>query len=203
MGSTTNYSDFCPCGMSLWKKIQVTRGSKKSFMSEYISIGKLVATFGIKGEMVLRHHLGKKSALKGLETAFIEDKRDAFLPYFIESARIKNEEELYIKFEGINTREAALKLVQKPLWLTADEFHKHAGASAPISLLGFHAIHAGEDLGEILEVIEQPHQLLCRIEINGKEVLLPVHEDTLQKIDKKKKQVHLQLPDGLLDVFLG
>ena len=91
--------------------------------------------------------------------------------------------------------------MQKQVWLIEEEFHKHAGKSAPISLLGFHMVQDGDDIGEILEVIEQPHQLLCRIDWKGKEALIPIHEETLVKVDKKKKIVLVNLPDGLLDVF--
>jgi 16S rRNA processing protein RimM len=171
-------------------------------MKNYFNIGKLVATFGVKGELILKHSLGKKTSLSGLETVFIEEKKDELLPYFIESTRIKTDSEIYLKLESIDVKEQAHRLVQKQIWLTADDFHKYAARSAPISLLGYHVLHQGEDLGEILEVIEQPHQLLCRLEINGKEVLLPVHTETLQKVDKNKKQVILDLPEGLLDIFL-
>jgi 16S rRNA processing protein RimM len=51
-------------------------------------------------------------------------------------------------------------------------------------------------------VIEQPHQLLCRLEIESKEVLIPLNEAFLQKIDHRKKQVIVELPDGLLDIYL-
>lgn len=170
-------------------------------MTNYHSVGKIVATFGVKGEVVLHHSLGKKTSLKGLETIFIEVKKDEMLPYFIESTRIRNEEELYLKFEGIDTKEAAHRLMQKRVWLPQEEFEKYVAKSAPIMLLGFHIINEGEDIGEILEVIEQPHQLLCRIDLKGREALIPVHEDFLLKIDKKKKQVHVELPEGLLDIY--
>jgi 16S rRNA processing protein RimM len=155
----------------------------------------------VKGDLILKHHLGKKTALKGLETLFIEDKKDELLPYFIESIKIKSGDELYLKIEGINSREEAQKLMQKQVWLVEEEFHKYAGKSAPISFLGFHMIQDDEDLGEILEVIEQPHQLLCRIEWKGKEALIPIHQETLIKVDKKKKVILVNLPEGLLDVF--
>lgn len=171
-------------------------------MTNYHSIGKIVATFGVNGEVVLRHHLGKKTSLKGLETIFIEEKKDELLPYFITATRIKNDEELFLKFEGIDTKEAAHKLMQKQLWLIQDDFNKYTSTSAPIALLGFHIINEGKDLGEVLEVIEQPHQVLCRIDLEGKEALIPVHEGSLVKIDKKKKQVHVELPEGLLDIYL-
>jgi 16S rRNA processing protein RimM len=167
----------------------------------YNSIGKLVATFGLQGELVLKHNLGKKTALKGLETIFIEEKKNEMLPYFIESSKVKSPEEVYLKLEGIASREAAQKLAQREVWLTEADFQKFASKSAPISLLGYHMVDQGNDLGEILEVIEHPHQVLCRIDLNGKEALIPVHEETLQKLDKKKKQVHVILPDGLLDIY--
>lgn len=170
-------------------------------MTNYCSIGKFVATFGLTGELVLRHHLGKKTSLKGLETLFIEKRKEELLPYFIESAKVKSDEELYVKLEGIGSRETAQAIVQKQVWLTEDEFHKYAGKSAPISLLGFHIIEEQNDLGEILEVIEQPHQLICVILLDGKEALIPLHEETLLKIDKKNKKVLVKLPDGLLDIF--
>ena len=170
-------------------------------MNNYFKIGKLVATYALKGEIILQHSLGKKTSLKGLETLFIEEKKDSFIPYFIESAKIKSDTETYVKFEGIGSKEAAHKLVQKEIWLLENDFKKFADKSAPISLLGFTMINEEEDLGEILEIIEQPHQVLCKILLNGKEALIPIHEEFLDKIDKKNKKVFVTLPDGLLEIY--
>lgn len=171
-------------------------------MKNYHSIGKLVASYGLKGEILLQHSLGKKTSLKGLEVIFIEQKKDELLPYFIQSTRIKSDKEIYLKLEGIDTKERTYPILQRQVWLPQEEFEKYAGKAAPISLLGFHILHGKEDLGEILEVIEMPHQLLGRITLNGKDALIPLHEETLLKVDRKKKQVHVQLPDGLLDVYI-
>lgn len=171
-------------------------------MAEYYKIGKLVAVFGLKGELVLKHTLGKKTSLKGLQAVFIEEKKQSFIPWFIETAKIKTEEEVYLKLEGVDTREAAMKLTQKEIWILEPDFKKLAAKSAPASILGYTIINDNEPLSEVLEVIEQPHQLLCRIEINQKEVLIPLNEQTIQKIDHKKKQVSVSLPDGLLEIYL-
>ena len=172
-------------------------------MVEYFKIGKLVSVHGLQGEVLLKHTLGKKTSLKGLTAIFIEDRKESFLPWFIESAKIKNEDEIYLKLDSVNTREAAAKLIQKEIWLPENDFKKHAAKSAPAGLLGYTIINNNESLGEILEVIEQPHQLLCRLEIKGKEVLIPLHQDSLKKIDHKKKQVMVELPEGLLDIYLS
>jgi 16S rRNA processing protein RimM len=171
-------------------------------VAEYFKIGKLVAAFGVNGQLILQHELGKKTSLKGLQAIFIEEKKKSFLPWFIESVKIKSDNEVYLALEGITNREAALKITQKDVWLPETDFKKFAAKSAPANLLGYSIIENDKELGSILEVIEQPHQMLCRIEINSKEVLIPLHEGTLQKIDHKKRQVIVALPDGLLEIYL-
>jgi len=170
-------------------------------MPEYFKIGKLAASYGLNGELVLQHSLGKKTSLKGLEAIYIEEQKDNFLPYFIQKTSIKNESETYIKLEGIETKEVARKLTPKEVWLEETDFKKFAAKAAPISLLGFSMIEGENVLGEIIEVIEQPHQVLCSILYKGKEALIPVHEASLIKIDQKNKKVFVELPDGLLDIY--
>jgi 16S rRNA processing protein RimM len=57
------------------------------------------------------------------------------------------------------------------------------------------------ELGEVVEVIEQPHQLLCVVMIDHKEVFIPIHEEFLKKLDKENKKLYVSLPDGLLDIY--
>jgi 16S rRNA processing protein RimM len=78
-------------------------------MTEYFKIGKLVSAFGLKGELILKHNLGKKTSLKGLQAIFVEERKESFIPYFIESTRIKAEDEIYIQLEGVNVREVAVQ----------------------------------------------------------------------------------------------
>ena len=170
-------------------------------MNQYFKIGKLAASTGLKGELILQHSLGKKTSFKGLDTIFLEEKKDSFIPYFIQSTKIRNEGETVIKLEGINIVEVARKLTPKEVWLAANDFKKFANASSPIALLGFNIINDGQDLGEILEVIEQPHQVLCTILLDGKEALIPIHEESLAKVDKRNRKVFVTLPDGLLDIY--
>lgn len=170
-------------------------------MTEYFNIGKLVATFGLKGELILKHTLGKKTSLKDLAAIFIEEKKESFIPWFIESTKIKSEEELFVKLEGVNTKEKAATLAQKQVWLPETDFKKYSSKSAPISFLGYEIVEKNKVLGKILEVIEQPHQVLCRIDLDGKEALIPLHGNTIVKIDKKKNQVIVDLPEGLLEIY--
>ncbi len=171
-------------------------------MENYIKIGKLVAAFGVNGSLVLKHEFRKKTSLKGQTVLFTENKKNSFFPWFIETANAKNENETIVILEGIDSREKALSLLQKEVWLPENDFKKFASKKAPLSLLGYGIFEESKELGKILEIVEQPHQLLCRIEINGKEVFIPLHQETIQKINHTKKEIQVILPDGLLSIYL-
>ena len=171
-------------------------------MSSYIHIGKLVATHGLKGELILKHSLGKNTDFKNAEAIFIEKIKDEQLPYFHEKSIVKNNAETIVKLEGIDSKEAASVLLQKKVWLTKNDFEKYVSKTALVNLIGFIILNNGTELGEVESVIEQPQQILLQITMQKKEVLIPLHEKTLKKIDRRKKQVHVTLPEGLLEIYL-
>jgi 16S rRNA processing protein RimM len=167
-----------------------------------VSIGKIVATFGLKGELVLSHGLGKKSDFKGVTVLFVEMNRGNEIPYFLENAKPKSVAETWIKFEGIDSKEAAASLLQKQVWMAEDAFQKAVAAKAIIALLGYTVIEDGKLIGTVCEVIEQPHQVLCAVMVGEKEVLIPLNESTLINIDRKKNNIRVSLPEGLLAIYL-
>ena len=167
----------------------------------YIHIGKIVAPFGVSGQLILQHVLGKKTQFPNIAVLFIEEVKGSYLPYFLEKAQAKSHDESILQLETIITREAAQRLCTRPVWLLEADFRKLAGKTAPISLLGYSVIQEGENLGEVKEVIEQPHQVLLTILWQGKEAYIPLHVETLQAIDHTRREVKVVLPDGLLDVY--
>jgi len=171
-------------------------------IQQYIHIGKIVATFGTNGQVIVQHVLGKKTALKGIKAIFIEQNKNSYLPYFVETAKPKNTEETFVQLEGVGSKEAAHRFLNKNVWLPEADAIALMDVNAPIALLGYTIVEKQKTLGTIEEVITQPHQVLVRISIEGKEVLIPLHEDTLQKIDRKRKEVWVNLPEGLLAIYL-
>ncbi len=170
-------------------------------MPEYFKIGKFVASHGLQGHLILVHSLGKKTSFKGLEAIFIEEAKDQFIPYFVERTSLKSETETLLKLEGFDSKESARRVTSKEVWLAENDFKKFAPKAAPIALLGYDLIDGDKNLGPILEVIEQPHQVLCVIMHKDKEALIPLHEESLKKVDKKNRKVFVDLPDGLLEIY--
>lgn len=54
------------------------------------------------------------------------------------------------------------------------------------------------DLGEIVAVDDSTMNVLFAIEKDGEELLLPAHEEFICKLDKKKRLLTVDVPDGLL-----
>ena len=131
-------------------------------MNEYINIGKLVAVFGLQGELILKHALQKKLSFNKGDVVFVEMQKQSYLPYFVETGKAKTEDETLILLEGLSTKEAAKLLVQKQVWLSEEHFRKLAKTTSPIALLGFMVVNEGELLAPVEEVIEQPHQEIGR-----------------------------------------
>lgn len=170
---------------------------------DYIHIGKIVATHGVGGDVIVEHVLNKKTDLKKTEAVFIEEAKGSYIPYFVEKSKARTEEELICKFENINSKEAAHRFIRKNVWLAQKDFAALAGAQSPVALLGYMVFDDKQPLSVVEEVIEQPHQILLKITMENKEILIPLHEDTLDKIDRKKQEIHVTLPDGLLDIYLN
>ena len=172
-------------------------------MAAYLKLGKILSAHGLTGELLLEHTLGKATSLKKVEVLFIEDYKKALLPYFITASRKKTADAVFINLEGINTRERAQQLVSRTVWIPEELYHQLASKNAPANLLGYQIIENGKEIGIISEVIEQPQQLVCKVFIQEQEVLIPLHEDTLLSIDHPGKKIIVQLPEGLLDIYLS
>ncbi|MFT4203054.1 MAG: ribosome maturation factor RimM [Chitinophagaceae bacterium] len=170
---------------------------------DFIQIGKIATTHGIKGDILITHGLDKALHFKGIKVLFIEETKNSRIPWFIESATARNNEETVVHLEGLNSKEAAHRLIRRNIWLAREDFEKNANKNAVITLIGYTLYDNKKALSTIEEVIEQPSQILVKLTVNGKEVLVPLHEEIVDRIDHNKKAVYAQLPEGLLDIYLG
>ncbi|MFZ9261947.1 MAG: ribosome maturation factor RimM [Chitinophagaceae bacterium] len=172
-------------------------------MEQYVVIGKIIAIFGVKGELIIQHHLGEDVDAEAIKIIFIEEKGGKFMPHFVASIKPRKEDELLLIIEGVDTPEKGKSFLRKQVWLPENEVKLHASKNSPIALLGFTVFDKKVELGKVLEVIEQPMQILLRVEYKGNEIFVPLNESTLIKIDHKKEKINVELPAGLLDIYIN
>lgn len=70
-------------------------------------------------------------------------------------------------------------------------------------IIGFQVEDENEGpLGTVKDVYEAGEQYLIAMNYQDREVLIPLNDDIIPKVNKEKKIVHTRLPEGLLDVYL-
>lgn len=167
-------------------------------METYISVGKTGKTHGIDGELKFF-----------IEDEFLDDFLDApavFLtvagkqvPFFIESVR--GESNLIIKLEEVDSREVALPLAGAEVFLREQDVSQGVSAAMPdfAYLEGYTIkdVNAGV-IGPIEEVVEFPQQLMAVLTYGGKEILIPLNDQFILKIDEAARRIDMELPEGLL-----
>lgn len=167
----------------------------------HFRIGSILKTKGLKGEMQLYVDFAGLDDI-AFNAVFI-DIAGKLVPYFVESVKY-HPNAAYLYLEDVDTIEKAAKLVKKDLYLPNNlKPQKGRNDFTLMDLLGFTAIDEDEgELGEITDIQEYPQQIIATVTYKNCEVLFPLNEDTIKGIDVVKEIVKVDLPEGLLDIYL-
>ncbi len=57
-------------------------------------------------------------------------------------------------------------------------------------------------VGTIVSINDSTAQALFEVENNGKEILIPMNDEFIDKIDRKAKTIFVKTPEGLIDLYL-
>ncbi|MBQ4548235.1 MAG: 16S rRNA processing protein RimM [Bacteroidales bacterium] len=165
-------------------------------------VGKIVKTHGLKGEVTLRIDNEQFDEIEELNY-FLLDINDKLIPYFVENITFHSNKS-FVLFQDLKTLEAANQLVGISAYLPLDllpekdgnDFYSH-------EVVDFLVIDEEKgELGKVQEIIEYPTQSLIQIVINGKEVLIPIHDDIIQDVNRDEKKIYIKAPNGLIDMYL-
>lgn len=173
-------------------------------MDEYTHIGYTKKPHGLKGELKILIEDEWYDRIDNIEAYFIKI-RGQLTPYFLEF--IRGESGTIAKFEDINTREAALDIGSKELYVrTADlapAIEVEVEDLVYAFCKGYEVIDTNEGhLGIIEEVLEYPQQeMAIIITDDNNEVLFPLNKILIKKIDETNEILLVDLPEGFLDLF--
>lgn len=122
------------------------------------------------------------------------------VPFFIEECRFRSDNVALVKFEGIDSTEKARTLTNVEVYYPVKFMDDQEEISSWNYFIGFRVedIHHG-CLGTVVDVDDATMNVLFVIENGDEEVLLPAHEEFILDIDRKKKILKVDIPDGLLD----
>jgi 16S rRNA processing protein RimM len=169
---------------------------------DHFRIGSILKTKGLKGEMNMYVDFEDLDKVK-FDTVFIEI-TGKLVPYFIGSIKYGQKNAAVISLEDVDTIEKASALVRKNIYLPNKLKPKKKKQEFTLKdLVGFTAIDENEgELGVITAIHEYPKQLIAALIYKNCEVLFPLNEDIIKGIDVVSEVVTVDLPEGLLDIYL-
>lgn len=167
-----------------------------------IRVGKIVATHGLSGDVIMTHVTGKKNWLKKGDVLFVAIRKDSHIPHFVAQVKSIAADELIVRLEDTEAVEVAKKLIGKEVFINEDVLVKSGVEDSPLLWIGFLLKdEAAGEIGVIRDVFQTANQWLAEVPYNGNEVLIPLVTPILQRVDINAKCVFVSLPEGLLEVY--
>jgi 16S rRNA processing protein RimM len=165
-----------------------------------IRIGKIVATHGLQGGLILTHIIGASDWLTPGAVLFIELRKESYIPFFVASARGLKADEYLIQLEDVATVDEARKLVSRHAYVQEEILKRHA-ADSPLMWIGFNIVDRQQGgLGAIQDVLQTGSQWLARLDYQGREALIPLIDAFIIEVSLKNRFIRMDLPEGLLEL---
>ena len=165
-------------------------------------LGTIVGKYSFKGEVLIKLETDSPKSYLDLEAVLVNNPL-GLVPFFIDSAQLHKTALLRVKFEGVSNETEAAQLIKKKVFLPLDQLPKLEGNRFYYhEVKDFVAIDQFEKkIGVIKSVNDSGPQALFMIDNNGTEILIPVHDNFITKLNREEKRIYLNLPDGLLEIF--
>ncbi|WP_282159748.1 ribosome maturation factor RimM [Ulvibacterium marinum] len=167
-------------------------------------LGKVVSKYSYKGEVLVKLDTDEPEIYENMESIFVSI-RGNLVPFFIDKCRLHKSALLRIDFEDVKDEEAADRILGAELYLPLSLLPKLEGNKFYYhEIIGFtmeDSTHG--DIGVVTGVNDTTSQALIEVEKNGKELLVPLTDEILTKVDRKNRTLFVSTPEGLVDLYLN
>lgn len=168
--------------------------------SEVYKIGVITKTHGVNGEVALQF---TDDVFDRVECDYLVCRLDGILvPFFFEEYRFKNDNTALFKFQRMDTSDDVQLLLGAEVFFPvklAEEAEDGELTWNYFVGMTVKDVHAGI-LGKVTAVDESTINTLFQIESRGGELLIPAQEDFIKDIDHERREILMELPEGLLDL---
>jgi 16S rRNA processing protein RimM len=166
-------------------------------------LGKIVKKYSFKGELLAKLDTDQPDLYDNLEAVFI-NLRGNLVPFFIESSQLHKYDLLRLNFEDVNSEADADALIKSELYLPLDLLPKLEGDKFYFhEVIGFTIKDKNfGDVGILRGINDSTAQALFEIDRDGIEILIPMNDEFIDKVDRKNKTIVVNTPEGLIDLYL-
>lgn len=169
---------------------------------EAFYIGYITKTKGLKGELQLYFEFEDYEALE-LDVLFA-DMNGKMVPFFVASHKLYPNSTGLFYFDDIDHIDKAQTLLKKKIYMPLSKMPERDEDDFTYQdLKGFVVSDETHgELGEITAIHEYPQQFVAAVYYKETEILFPLNEDMIVEIDEEEKTLLVDLPEGLLDIYL-
>ena len=167
-------------------------------------LGKVVSKYSFKGEVLVKLDTDEPEIYENMESVLVSLGNN-LVPFFIDRCRLHKSNLLRIDFEEVKDEPTADKLIGAELYLpltmlpplTGNKFYFH-------EVIGFTLMdEVYGDIGVIESVNDSTSQDLFEVKKGDKELLIPVSDNIIIRVDRENKTIHVKTPEGLVDLYLS
>lgn len=165
-------------------------------------LGKIVRKYSFKGELLAKLDTDQPELYEHLDAMFIQV-RNNLIPFFIEHSQLHKSDLLRIKFEEVDTEADADALIKSELYLPLELLPKLEGNKFYFhEVIGFkiNDKNFGE-VGIIKGINDSTAQALFEVDRDGVEILIPMNDEFIVKVDREAKTIWVETPEGLIDLY--
>ncbi|MBL7925055.1 MAG: 16S rRNA processing protein RimM [Bacteroidia bacterium] len=171
---------------------------------EHFQLGTLIRTHGVKGDLIAALESDSPGRYKQLKLVYLEVD-DVLKEYNVTKISIREKERsATLHLQGIEDMSTAENYLKHRLFLPLSSLPKLRGKKFYFhEVLGFEVVdkRLGK-LGPVTTIYDRAEQPVLEFEHQGHKALFPVHDKLIVKIDREAREFHVQLPEGLLDIYL-
>jgi 16S rRNA processing protein RimM len=167
--------------------------------TNWATIGKAVALFGIHGELKVRLLTDIPDRFAELEAVYVGPNHT---PHPIQSVRPYKDEMIVLKLKGIDDASTAEPLRNQDLTIPLSKLAElPPGSYYQHDILGLNVLTLdGQELGQIVEIIVTgSNDVYIVKKPEGPQVLIPAIKDVIKQIDLIRRTMHIDPLPGLLD----
>jgi 16S rRNA processing protein RimM len=168
----------------------------------YFLLGKIIRTHGYKGGVKAIFDVDQPQEYRELDMLFI-DIKGQLIPWNVEHIHFENNK-ANLALADIKDMESAERMVGHFIYLPEELLPKLKGNKFYYHEVTGFKVHDKQhgDIGVIDRVVDLPNNPLFAITFNDKEILLPITDEIIRKIDRKKKLIEVEAPVGLIELYL-
>jgi len=166
-------------------------------------LGKIVSKYSFKGELLAKLDTDEPDLYDNLDAVFL-DLRGNLVPFFIETSQLHKSDLLRLKFEDVDNEADADALIKTELYLPLEMLPKLEGNKFYFhEVIGFKIKDRNfGEVGIIKGINDSTAQALFEIDRDGIEILIPMNDEFIIKVDRSNHTIEVNTPEGLIELYL-